>query len=84
MKLTPLKVGMLLHIKCQMPIPTLKYPAQQAAISEFLSNGLIEYVPEVGYLFTSKGKKFSEMILDTPLPVPENSWVDPRGLESKS
>ena len=83
MKLTPLKIEMLLHIKCQMVIESLNYPAQQAAISEFISNGLIEHAPDGGYSLTPKGKKFVGMILDTPLPVPGNQWVDPRTLESK-
>jgi predicted transcriptional regulator len=83
MKLTPLKVEMLLHIKSQMPIPNLNYTAQQAVISEFLSNGLIEFTFDNNYCLAQKGKKFVGMILDTPLPVLGNHWVDPRTLESK-
>ena len=79
MKLTPLKIELLLHIYALAePFDHPNGPAWEEAKHEFLQNVLAVYTPETecGMRLTRKGRMFIKMILATPLPL--ESYVDPR------
>jgi hypothetical protein len=74
MKLTPLKVSMLIELHCSpdfaKTFPHLDFPAQQGALKEFVCNDLL-MIPE--YKLTERGEALIKKILDTPLP--KLTWV---------
>jgi len=82
MKLTPLKVKMLMHIhSIASPIPNAEFPAQMAALSEFETLGIITVDPNVrscGYQLTEFGDAYVKLILTTPLPEAKTCFTDPR------
>lgn len=63
--------------------PCNKSESHSFCIKKLLNEGLIRdnascYSGAVYYELTGKGKQFLDMILNTPLPVRGDCWVDPR------
>jgi hypothetical protein len=81
MKLSPLKIELLLHIYCK-PVPFDHPPAKAYgdAKEEFFDSGLIavDDTKPCGFYLTERGKAFIRLILATPLPEPSNNFIDPR------
>ena len=81
MKLSPLKIELLLHIYCK-PVPFDHPPAKAYgdAKEEFFDRGLIavDNTKPCGFYLTERGKAFIRLILATPLPEHSNVFVDPR------
>lgn len=53
------------------------YPAQRDCLAHMIENGLLNYYGE-GYVLTPRGVAFVENILNTPMPVEDVRWIDPR------
>jgi hypothetical protein len=90
MKLTPLKIHMLIHFySLQGPFPNIECNAQQEALLEFNAEGLTEYwvgSGKVNVPLTKKGTFFVKMLLDTPLPVAvkKTVYLDPRSIQDET
>ncbi len=82
MKLTPLKVTMLMHIhSIASPIPNAEFAAQMAALSEFETLGIITVDPDVrscGYQLTEFGDAYIRLILSALLPEVHVIFIDSR------
>jgi hypothetical protein len=83
MKLTPLKINLLMHIySIASPFDHPDAPPYADAKIEMKHEDLITSSPTsehpCGYKVTERGVFFVRMILDTPLPIPNTAWKDPR------
>lgn len=81
MKITPLKLKLILHLYCDpsRPIPNAGFPAVEEALREFAALNLIRWdltVPNYPYVLTERGLAWIDMLRSTPLP--EHRWGDPR------
>jgi len=82
MKLTALKVELLMHISSvDSPIENACFPAQRDALIEFEMLGIIAVDPEIRscrYKLTELGNAYANLILATPIPVIDIRFIDPR------
>lgn len=71
MKLSPLKINLLLHIYAHAtPFDHPNTPAYKQAKDEFLANEIaFEDATPCGYRLTRKGEVLVDAILNTPMPV---------------
>ena len=71
MKLSPLKVNLLMHIYAlRRPFDHPDAPAYVLAKKEFVDNELVYEINDgCGYKLTRKGEIFVDAILNTPMPV---------------
>jgi len=81
MKLTPLKVNMLMHIFIGASTKNFEHPAQaEDALVEFEKLKLItaREINSCGYRLTELGHAYVKLILTTPLPEAKTCFTDPR------
>ena len=72
------------------PEPHPRYRvALQQSVQRMVAAGVLDLKSDIGdypsdgkaagdFKITDRGRKFMEMICDTPLPVKNDEWVDPR------
>lgn len=80
LKLTPLKVNLLLHIYgIASPFTDPNMPIYEKAKEEFIHHSLAERSDYgCGYRILPRGVAFVNMILATPLPLESEVFIDPR------
>lgn len=84
MKLTPLKLNLLMHVYAiAEPFNHPDAPAWYSARSELVMNNLIDVSNKspCGYSLTQRGRAFVKLILSTPMPEYITVYVDPRTTE---
>lgn len=72
MKLSPLKINLLMHIYAlRIPFDHPDAPAYREAKNEFIKNEIAyeEETAPCGYKLTRKGEVFVDAIINTPMPV---------------
>jgi hypothetical protein len=84
MKLTSLKINILFHIySMHTSIPNRDSPVVIEALNELVENGLVVHYshstdPNSEFKMKTRGYKFIDLLLNTPLPVEKTTWIDPR------
>ena len=80
LKLTPLKINLLLHIySIAAPFTHPDKPIYEMAKEEFIHHSLAERSDHgCGYRILPRGVAFVNMILATPLPLESEVFIDPR------
>lgn len=87
MKRTPNLLEVLLHYHVSPdPHPRIDAPAVQGAIDAMLHEGILQsdLSRDSQYALTERGEVWLKMLLDTPLPIRLEVWVDPRCEPSRS
>jgi hypothetical protein len=86
--LTPNDIDVLLHYYVSPePHPRHNSPAVQSTVDTFIEDGILEEVNNEHHVTykirtTDRGRKFVEMICETPYP--EKRWIDPREEQNDS
>ncbi len=80
LKLTPLKINLLLHIYAiAEPFNHPDRPIYEQAKEEFIHHNLAQRSEHgCGYKITKRGVAFVNMILATPMPEEVTDYIDPR------